>query len=99
ARSCSPTRALGSWRRRPRRRCRCHRVRRPTMGTTEADPRRAMPLHSLFDLTGRTAIVTGGSRGLGLEMAEGLGEAGAQLVICARREEWLAPAVASLRGR
>jgi len=58
-----------------------------------------MPLHSLFDLTGRTAIVTGGSRGLGLEMAEGLGEAGAQLVICARREEWLAPAVASLRGR
>lgn len=54
---------------------------------------------SLFDLTGRVAIVTGGSRGLGLEMAEGLAEAGARLMLCARREEWLLPAVADLRGR
>lgn len=30
------------------------------------------PLHSLFDLSGQVALVTGGSRGLGLEMAEGL---------------------------
>lgn len=43
----------------------------------------------LFDLTGRTAIVTGGSRGLGKEIAEGLGEAGANLMLCARRAEWL----------
>ena len=43
----------------------------------------------LFDLTGRTAIVTGGSRGLGKEMAEGLAEAGARLMLCARREQWL----------
>jgi len=43
----------------------------------------------LFDLTGRTAIVTGGSRGLGKEIAEGLAEAGADLVLCARRAEWL----------
>ncbi len=54
---------------------------------------------SLFDLAGRVAIVTGGSRGLGLEMAEGLAEAGARLMICARREEWLTPALAELRGR
>lgn len=53
----------------------------------------------LFDLTGRVAIVTGGSRGLGLEMAEGLAEAGARLMLCARREEWLTPAVDELRRR
>jgi len=57
------------------------------------------PISELFDLSGRTAIVTGGSRGLGLEMAEGLAEAGASLMLCARRDEWLAPAVAELRGR
>ena len=43
----------------------------------------------LFDLTGKTAIVTGGSRGIGKEMAEGLAEAGANLMLCARRSEWL----------
>src|SRR5881628_2146838 len=43
----------------------------------------------LFDLVGRTAIVTGGSRGIGREMAEGLAEAGANLVLCSRRTEWL----------
>ena len=46
-------------------------------------------VREMFDLTGRTAIVTGGSRGLGKEIAEGLGEAGAKLVLCARRAEWL----------
>ena len=53
----------------------------------------------LFDLTGRTAIVTGGSRGLGREMAEGLAEAGASLMLCARRAEWLMLTVAELRAR
>jgi len=57
------------------------------------------PLHQLFDLTGRVAIVTGGSRGLGLEVAEGLAEAGAALMICARREQWLTPALSQLRER
>jgi NAD(P)-dependent dehydrogenase (short-subunit alcohol dehydrogenase family) len=52
----------------------------------------------LFDLSGRVAIVTGGSRGLGREMAEGLAEAGASLMLCARREEWLAPAMEEMRG-
>jgi NAD(P)-dependent dehydrogenase (short-subunit alcohol dehydrogenase family) len=53
----------------------------------------------LFDLTGRVAIVTGGSRGLGQEMAEGLAEAGAKLMLCARREEWLTPTVIEMRRR
>jgi len=56
-------------------------------------------INQLFDLTGRVAIVTGGSRGLGQEMAEGLGEAGAKLMLCARREQWLTPAVKEMRAR
>jgi len=54
-------------------------------------------LRELFDLSGRVAIVTGGSRGLGQEMAEGLAEAGASLMLCARREEWLTPTVTGMR--
>jgi gluconate 5-dehydrogenase len=46
-------------------------------------------IRDLFDLTGKAAIVTGGSRGLGKEMAEGLAEAGASLMLCSRRAEWL----------
>jgi gluconate 5-dehydrogenase len=56
-------------------------------------------IDQLFDLTGRVAIVTGGSRGLGEEIAEGLAEAGARLMLCARRDEWLLPTVKELRGR
>jgi gluconate 5-dehydrogenase len=56
-------------------------------------------ISQLFDLTGRVAIVTGGSRGLGHEMAEGLAEAGARLMLCARRDEWLAPSVQEFRAR
>lgn len=56
-------------------------------------------LTKLFDLTGRVAIVTGGSRGLGEEMAEGLAEAGAYLMLCARREQWLTPALDTFRAR
>src|SRR6202161_2804269 len=41
----------------------------------------------LFDLTGRVAIVTGGSIGLGRQMADGLAEMGADLVLCARKKE------------
>lgn len=54
----------------------------------------------LFDLTGKTAIVTGGSRGIGKEMAEGLAEAGANLMLCARRKDWLDETVGefTLRG-
>jgi gluconate 5-dehydrogenase len=56
-------------------------------------------VQQLFDLTGRVAIVTGGSRGLGQEMAEALAEAGASLMLCARREQWLTPALEELRAR
>src|SRR5437867_10843733 len=56
-------------------------------------------IQQLFDLSARVAIVTGGSRGLGLEIAEGLAEAGASLMLCARREQWLTPAVDAMRQR
>ena len=57
-----------------------------------------MHIRDLFDLTGKVAIVTGGSRGLGKEIAIGLGEAGAKVVITARREQWLTPACEELTG-
>ena len=53
----------------------------------------------LFDLTGKTAIVTGGSRGLGREMAEALAEAGANLMLCARRVEWLDETIEEFKTR
>ncbi len=59
----------------------------------------AKHIKDLFDLTGKTAIVTGGSRGIGVEMAEGLAEAGANLMLCARREEWLNETVEEFRGK
>ena len=56
-------------------------------------------LKQLFDLSGQVALITGGSRGLGEEIAEGLAEAGASLMLLARREQWLKPAVDALRQR
>src|ERR1700693_1073349 len=50
----------------------------------------------LFDLTGRVAIITGGSVGLGRQMAEGLAEMGANLVLCARKKERCEQAAAEL---
>ncbi len=50
----------------------------------------------LFDLTGRRALVTGSSRGLGLEIARGLGEAGAELVLNGRDGKRLDGAVGKL---
>jgi len=52
-----------------------------------------------FDLTGKVAVITGGSRGLGLEIATALGEAGASVVITARRDQWLAPALEGLKAQ
>ena len=56
-------------------------------------------IRELFDLSGKTAIVTGASRGIGKEMAEGLAEAGASLMLCARRAEWLDETVEQFRAR
>ncbi|UOR13449.1 SDR family oxidoreductase [Halobacillus amylolyticus] len=46
-----------------------------------------MHVKELFDLTGKTAIVTGGGRGLGEQIAEGLAEAGANVVLCSRKKQ------------
>ena len=64
--------------------------------TAHADRR---SIQSLFDLSGRTALVTGGSRGLGLQIAEALGEAGARVVISARKASELEAAVEALKAR
>ena len=56
-------------------------------------------IKELFDLTGKTALITGGSRGLGLQMAEALGEQGARLVITSRKQAELDEAVAHLKQR
>ena len=56
-------------------------------------------IQQLFDLSGRTALVTGGSRGLGLQMAEALGEAGARLLISSRKAQDLEESAAHLKAR
>jgi len=58
-----------------------------------------MNVKQLFDLNGRVALVTGGSRGLGLQMAEALGEMGARLALAARKKDELDEAVAHLKQR
>ena len=52
-----------------------------------------------FDFTGEVVVVTGGSRGLGLEIAQGFGNAGAAVVITARREQWLREAEKQLQDQ
>ena len=56
-----------------------------------------MNVKQLFDLAGRVALVTGGSRGLGLQMAEALGELGARVALTARKKDELDEAVAHLQ--
>lgn len=58
----------------------------------------ARTIAQLFDLSGRTALVTGGSRGLGLQMAHALGEAGARLMISSRKADDLERACADLQA-
>lgn len=53
---------------------------------------------SIFDLSGRVALLTGASRGMGLAMARGLAEQGAKVVISARKPEPLAEAAAAINA-
>jgi NAD(P)-dependent dehydrogenase (short-subunit alcohol dehydrogenase family) len=57
-----------------------------------------MTAKNIFDLSGRTALVTGGSRGLGLQMAEALGSYGARIVLSSRKAEELQQAQAHLQA-
>jgi NAD(P)-dependent dehydrogenase (short-subunit alcohol dehydrogenase family) len=55
-------------------------------------------IKQLFDLSGKTALITGGSRGLGLQMAHALGEAGARIMLSSRKAEDLEQAAAELQA-
>lgn len=57
-----------------------------------------MRVQQLFDLTGKLAVVTGGSRGLGYQIAQGLAEAGARVLITSRKESELQEAAERLRA-
>lgn len=57
------------------------------------------PISQLFDLTGQIALVTGGSRGLGLQIAEALGEAGAKVMLTSRKAADLEEAAADLAAK
>ena len=57
-----------------------------------------MALKELFDLSGKVALITGGSRGLGLQMAEALGEYGATVILTARKQNELDEAKTHLEG-
>ena len=54
-------------------------------------------LNKLFDLSGRVALITGGSKGLGKAMARGFAEAGADIAICSRHEDELKKAAAEIK--
>ena len=55
-------------------------------------------IQQLFNLEGRTALVTGGSRGLGLQMAQALGEAGASVLLTSRKAADLEESAAHTKG-
>jgi gluconate 5-dehydrogenase len=60
---------------------------------------RRMSVKDLFQLDGKVALITGGSRGLGLQMAEALGEMGCRVAITARKADELDEAKTHLQGR
>ncbi len=58
----------------------------------------ARTVQQLLDLKGKTALITGGSRGLGLQMAHALGEAGARIMLSSRKADDLEQAAAELQA-
>src|SRR5947199_144515 len=89
-----PARAL---RQRPRRAARRRRAGEP--GPARHRRGADMPVLDAFDLTGRTAVVTGGNRGLGRAFATALGEAGAAVALLARDTAASDAVVEDLRQR
>jgi gluconate 5-dehydrogenase len=73
------------------------RLMTPTPETTHMS-KAPRTVQQLFDLSGQTALVTGGSRGLGLQMAHALGEAGARIMLCSRKAADLEEATAELQA-
>src|SRR5206468_7379709 len=72
----------------------------PTL-TRSGNKRAACPMSTFpdqFQLNGRTALITGSGRGLGWEMAQGLAQAGARVLLHGRSAERLASRVAEMRG-
>jgi gluconate 5-dehydrogenase len=69
----------------------------PASGKPSSEP--SVRVKQLFDLSGRVALITGGSRGLGLAMAEALGDMGAKIAITARKATELDEAIQHLRAR
>ena len=67
----------------------------PTPTPAATHPR---TIQQLFDLNGKTALVTGGSRGLGLQLAQALGEAGAKIMLRSRKEADLVEAAAEMKA-
>lgn len=55
-------------------------------------------MQNLFDLTGKTALITGGSRGLGLEMALAFADAGADIIVASRKLENCEGVAGRIRG-
>src|SRR6187549_2621225 len=66
-----------------------------SLGDIDMTPRN---VKQLFDLSGKTALITGGSRGLGLQMAHALGEAGAKIMLSSRKADDLEQAAADLQA-
>src|SRR5215831_12514461 len=68
------------------------------METREMSSSNSRSVQKLFDLTGRTALITGGSRGLGLQIAHALGEAGARIMLSSRKAADLEESAAELQS-
>src|SRR5207249_8037791 len=68
----------------------------PGFATIPASPPDVQETTAVFDLSGKVALVTGGSQGLGKAMARGLAEAGADVVLASRRDAELKAALAEV---